>query len=239
MSSFDPERGAVLWREEVELATPVSPVDGMRQLDTVRDVLGRVEEARLEAERLLQAARAEAEAIRQQAYAVGEAAGREAGYEAGYAAGLKAALEELAAQANAALAAVATWEQDTKRRATRELAGLAARAAAVLYGQRIEADPDHVVRIVEQLLDEAGPHPVVRIEVSPLDLPVVLAARDAWTTSRPAMAHVSVAAAPELARGACRVLTEGGWVERDWPARLDDLVKVWQEMPSLGEGDAP
>lgn len=235
MSSFDPERGAILRREEVEVATSVSPAEWLRHLEAAKAAFDGVEEARLEAERLRQIAREEADAIRQKAYEQGEAAGRQAGYAAGYAAGRREALERLAAEANATLAAVSAWERETKRRAMHELADLAARAAAVLYGARIEADPEHVARVVEGLLDQAGPHPVLRIEVSPLDLPAVLAAREAWAASRPAVADVSITAAPELARGACRVLTEGGWVERDWPARLDELVRVWQETAEADE----
>jgi flagellar assembly protein FliH len=236
MSSFDPERGAVLRREEVELAAAVASPERPRRRDDARDVLADLEAARGEAEQLRRQAREEAEVIRRRAYEEGAEAGRRAGYDAGFEAGRQEALQQLAAEANRILAAVATWERETRRRTVEQLAEIAARAAGVLYGEQIAADPDHPTRVVEQLLDEAGPHAVLRVEVSPLDLPAVLAAREAWAVSRPTVAGVSISADPGLARGACRVLTEGGWVERDWPARLDELVRQWQDAAGGPEG---
>ena len=230
MSSSDVRRAgsaSVVPRERVTVAAPVSPTTVVREIVAAGELDGVLERARAEARRIGEAALAEKDRIVTQA----QAEGREAGHREGYAEGLRVGREEaMAATQREAEAMLALLDEELARLregAVMDLARLAVQVASRLYMEQIEADPDHAAIVVRTLLAETSPNAAQIVEVNALDLPHVLKARHQWASAQPGLSDIRIVPSAELARGACRVLTDGGWLERDWPQRLEDLVALW------------
>jgi flagellar assembly protein FliH len=225
-SEAESRRAAVVPREAVAVHAPVSPSGFLREVVAAGTVDAVLAEAREEAERLRREAREARDQAFQEARQAGEAAGREAGFQAGLAAGREEGLRQLAEEAQAVLDEVEELLAREREDAVADLAALGIELASRLYGQQIEADPDHVADVVRALLAETSPHAPQLVEVNALDLPAVIRTRDEWRRAAPQQADVRVVPVSDLARGACRILTDGGWLERDWPERLQDLARL-------------
>jgi flagellar assembly protein FliH len=219
---------AVVPREHVTVAERVSATAYMREVVAAGTVEALVREAEREAARIREEAEAAREALWAEARRAGEEAGRREGYEAGRQAGEAEGLRRAAEEASRMLDALTEELAAMRRAAVAELATLAVRVASELYGRQIEADPDHVAEVVRAVLAEAAPRDVQMVEVHPLDLPAILRARAGWRASDPSLAELRVVPVPDVARGACRVLTDGGWIERDWPGALEELARRWR-----------
>jgi flagellar biosynthesis/type III secretory pathway protein FliH len=221
-----PRPGAVVPREQVEVTAAVSTAAYVREVVAAGTVEHLLDEARREAEAIRQQAVAERDALLAEARRQGEEEGRRVGYAAGYEAGEAEGLRRMAEAAETVLDHVRRDVATMREAAVDDLARLALAVASRLYRQQIEQDPDHVAELVRELLAIASPHRVHVVEVNPLDLPAVLRARAAWRTAEPTWSDMRVVPAPDLGRGALRLLTDGGWLERDWEAGLDDLRRL-------------
>lgn len=183
--------------------------------------------AREESIRIIARAREEAEALRKAAREAGQKEGKEAGFRDGQQAGYKDAGERVEGEAKAALDAAYAARVDMILENRKMLSTVAGEIAAKLYGQALQADEDHIARVVEQMLAEVLPHRVVALRVSPFDLPTALRQRQAWAGRFPDATLVRIVPDSTLERGACVLTTDNaGYLERDWPARLVDLTET-------------
>jgi flagellar assembly protein FliH len=218
----------------------------VRGLDVVAEedvsAIGVLQAARAEARRILETARVEARALREAERQGGQREGYEAGFREGREAGYQDAGARVEAEAKSALDA-AYAARDAFLRENRPLLSQAAgEIAAHLYGEALAVDADHIAGVVERMLADVLPHKVVALRVSPFDLPVALRERQAWAGRFPDATLLRIVPDAALERGGCVVTTDGaGYLERDWPCRLAELVDVldtlWRE-PGEGGTDA-
>lgn len=231
------------WSDEAARAF-ILPREGVRIGPADRDALTKqrnsriavpndIEQLRQEALRVLDEARVTAEAMGRQAWAEGREAGHREGYAQGYEEGRARAVQDLAEQSRTILLQCEEAVARQRWASIAALAEIAAEACAVLYREKMAADPLHAAQVVQRLLEEASPHRVQVVEISPLDLPVVIKAREEWEQAQPDTARIQIIPVAGLKPGACRVLTDAGWLERDWPTELEALVDAWKRDISL------
>jgi flagellar biosynthesis/type III secretory pathway protein FliH len=172
-----------------------------------------VEEARLQADEIL----AGAAQARQQAVEAGFQEGFEQGA-AQWAEALRTARERVAAAA---------------QHARPEIVRLALRVAEKILRQRIEAQPDAIVPMVDEALSVflAQNHSRVILRVHPDDARVLAAREQHWLERNPAIAELAVVPNEAVSRGGCRIETESGTVDATLGTQLDVI-----ERHLLGEG---
>jgi flagellar assembly protein FliH len=172
-----------------------------------------VEEARQEAERILSGAAA----AREQAVAEGFRQGFEKGA-AEWLAAVRGARERIAELAH---------------QARPEIARLALRVAEKVLRQRIEAQPDAILPMVDEALAVfLAQNPArVTLRVHPADAPTLAARERRWRERHPAIASLAVVPDESVARGGCRIETESGTVDATLATQLGVI-----ERHLLGEG---
>lgn len=216
------------------MSRPFSPED-VEVIYGLKNTQGRDPDSRVL--EILTAAEREAKALRDQAKQEGFEEGRKAGYAAGYAMGTQEARAEVARMTSDALERAAQEADELKRELCAQAALVAAEAAAVLYGEKVQGDLEHVGKVVAGLFAKATPRRVLAVQVAPEDLSFALDYRPKWAASFPDAADVRILPDASLERGACRVVTDGaGVLERDWPSRLSELSATLEAIWEADDG---
>jgi type III secretion protein L len=161
---------------------------------------------RVEAERILEAARSEAERLRGQAVAEG----RERGL---------AAVTELLTAARAASARA-------QKSAEQDLRLLAVRIAERILERELQVSPDAVVDIALSALGQAGSPHDVHLRVHPDDLKALERGRPRLLQRLTHAEVVHLRADPSVSRGGCIVETELGTVDARLPLQLDAIERA-------------
>jgi flagellar biosynthesis/type III secretory pathway protein FliH len=171
------------------------------------------------------AARAEADAIREQARAEGLAIGR--------AEGAAAAVEEArvhlhpAAQAlRAAADAVAVLEADTAERTERRAVELAIELASKIVAGTIEVQPERVLDAVRGALRCLVERERIQVLVNPEDLALVREAMDDLAAELGGIEHVEVQEERRIARGGALVRTTDAEIDASLQSKLDRAREV-------------
>ena len=184
-----------------------------------------LDDAAQAAAELLEAAQAEAVAIREAAARDGYRQGEAEGWEMGYRKGQAAAEVEAGAELARQLDAVDALRTNVRERLVNEVEAAVLAMAERFAGHLEEDERDRITGWVHEMLIEAAPHVASVIEVHPGDVGAVLAARGAWEDIHPAPLTVRIVPNPNLRRGECRLLTDAGWLERSFEAD-DDLRQI-------------
>ncbi|MBX5470326.1 MAG: hypothetical protein IRZ21_10560 [Thermoleophilaceae bacterium] len=177
--------------------------------------------ARTEAERIVAAAAAEADAIRHEA--------RQEGFEQGYQAGMAAAREECEPLASALAEAVreagelrARAADDVEERAVE----LALRIAEKVVAGALEAQPERVVDVVRGALRCLVERERVTVLVNTLDLELVRDSLDSLRATLGGMEHVEVQEERRVPRGGARVRSAAGEVDASIETKLERAREV-------------
>jgi len=172
------------------------------QLETPRPVPVRALEDELEA------ARAEAERIREQAREEGFAAGRAAAQ-----AEARPRVEAALAALEAAVAAVGQVREETAAQVERDAIELALQLAEKVVAGALAVDSERVVDVVRGALRRLAERRRVTILVNPDDLDAVRAATDSFVTGLGGIEHCEVQAERRIAPGGALVRTEEGQID--------------------------
>ena len=185
-----------------------------------RDVMA----ASAEAARIVEGARRQAEEI--------AAAARQARDEA-VAEGRRQGYEEGAAQWADALRAARVRVAEAARKAQPEIVRLALRVAEKILRQRIEAQPEAIVPMVDEALRAflAQNQSRVVLRVHPADERVLAAHRQRWLERNPTIGGIVVVPDEAIGRGGCRLESESGTVDATFGTQLEVI-----ERHLLGEG---
>ena len=180
--------------------------------------------ATAEAARIVEAAGRQAEEI--------VAAARQAREEA-VAAGFRQGFEEGAAQWASALRAARARVAEAARKAQPDIVRLALRVAEKILRQRIEAQPEAIVPMVDEALRAflAQPQTRVVLRVHPADEKVLAAHRQRWLERNPTIGGLVIVPDEAIGRGGCRLESEPGTVDATFETQLDVI-----ERHLLGEG---
>lgn len=161
---------------------------------------------RVEAERILEEARREADRLRAQA----QSEGRERGL---------AAVTELLVQARAAsVRARQSAEADLRR--------LAVRIAERILGREIQQNPDTVVDVASEALGQAGGPKEVLLRCHPDDLKALERGRPRLLSRCAQAQAVLLRADPAVPRGGCIVETELGTVDARLQVQLQAIERA-------------
>ena len=173
----------------------------------------------------VEAARAEADAIREQARAEGLAEGR--------AAGAAAALEEARAQlapAVQALAdaaeALASARAEVADRVEAGAVALALELAEKVVGGAVQAQPERVVDVVRGALRCLVERERIQVLVNPDDLAIVRESIDAVTGELGGIQHVEVLEERRIGRGGAIVRTPDGEIDAALSTKLERAREV-------------
>ncbi len=171
------------------------------------------------------------EAARRQAEEIVAAAERER--EEAVAAGRRQGFEEGAAQWADALRAARVRVAEAARKAQPEIVRLALRVAEKILRQKIEAQPEAIVPMVDEALRAflAQNQSRVVLRVHPADERVLAAHRQRWLERNPTIGGIVVVPDEAVGRGGCRLESESGTVDATFETQLDVI-----ERHLLGEG---
>jgi flagellar biosynthesis/type III secretory pathway protein FliH len=180
--------------------------------------------ASAEAARVLEAVRQEAREILAAA-----AQARQEAVESGFREGF----EQGATQWVEALRIARERVAEAAQHAGPEIVRLALRVAEKILRQRIEADPDSIVPMVDEALRVflAQNHSRMILRVNPADESLLGAHRQRWLERNPAIGDLAIVPDEAVGRGGCRLETEAGTVD----ATLETQLEVIQRH-LLGEG---
>jgi flagellar assembly protein FliH len=156
----------------------------------------------------LEAARAEADAIREQARAEGFAAGQAAALAAAQP-GLEAALSAL----QAAVAGVQEVRDETATQVERDAIELALQLSEKIVAGALAVETERVVDVVRGALRRLAERRRVTILVNPEDLDAVRGATDSFVTGLGGIEHCEVQAERRIAPGGALVRTEEGQID--------------------------
>jgi flagellar assembly protein FliH len=183
---------------------------------------------------VVEGARAEADAIREQARAEGLALGRAEGA----AAGREAALAQLAPAVQALHAAVAALEAERAELADRVEAGaveLALELAGKVVAGAVQARPETVLDVVRGALRCFMERERVQVLVNPDDLGIVREAIGAIAGELGGIEHVEVQEERRIGRGGAIVRTATAQVDAGLETKLDRAREVIAaELQSVG-----
>lgn len=183
-------------------------------------------EAEEQAEDILAQARAESEALREQAREAGRSEGYQAGYQAGHAKGKAAAEAEIRGHlhtvyqlADEAAKAKAT----TIAEAETGIVELVIDVTRKVIGEMVELNPEIVVNVVSNALEEATNTDVLTIRANPQDVELL---REYWENAlgdNPGNRQWEIMADRRVKRGGCVIDTQAGSVD----AQIDtQLVQI-------------
>ena len=171
------------------------------------------------------------EAARRQAQEIKAAAERER--DEAVASGLRKGYEEGAAQWADALRTARLRVAEAARRAQPEIVRLALRVAEKILRQKIDAQPDAIVPMVDEALRAflAQNQARVVLRVHPADERVLAAHRQRWLERNPTIGGIVVVPDEAVRRGGCRLESESGTVDATFGTQLEVI-----ERHLLGEG---
>ena len=185
-------------------------------------------EAKLEAARIVAAARAEAERMRSEARAEGHAEGRAAGFSegetAGRAAGETAGRTEALAAHDASFKALeeayaaeflrwSAQRDEVLRSAEQELAGISVAIAESILREHIAREPVWIARAVESAVSLFARATRVAIEIAPEDESLISNAMPSLRAALPAGAEIELVAREGITRGGCVIRSSEGTID--------------------------
>lgn len=202
-----------------ETEIPVAPVAGAKIID--REVLAATEQAR----RILEAAQAQAEALRAQAQAEYEET-LQRGYQEGYEKGMAEWLRAIE-QVHAGFMGVI-------EQAKPQIVRLALRVAEKILRQRLDLTPEAVVPMIDEALRSLRAQQNMRVilRVHPDDRSILEPHRQRWMERLPWLGSLDIVVDEELPRGGCRIETDFGTVD----ASIETQIRVI-ERHLLGGGE--
>ena len=187
-----------------------------------------LEKAEAEAADMVEAARAEVEAIREEARKKGRAEGLEAGQKE---------LEDLKAEAAQRLLGAAEAVENTRgavlEELEEELVGLVVTAASRIVVGELETNPKIVKNVVLSALKLISKTRWVKIKVNPGDLEMVEALQDRISADYPDLTKVDLVPDESVTPGGCLVVTESEEIDDTVETRLENMA---QEMDRVMKG---
>ncbi|TDA69421.1 MAG: hypothetical protein D9V47_05870 [Clostridia bacterium] len=181
--------------------------------------------ARQEAGDILNQAKAQVEALKQQTLSQAR--------EEGFAAGLAAARDEagrIRQEAREVLRQARQEREDIIRACETEVVQLAAEIAAKILRREVARDSETVLRIARAAVHELCRSQAFFIFAHPDDVEMLYSHRDAVLSEADARAELRVIADPEMPRGSCRVETENGFLDATLDAQLAEISRVIKEQ---------
>ena len=175
-----------------------------------REITGRAEE---EAAGVVQAAREEAERIRENARAEGR--------------------KEARAEANALLVKARIEREKIIASAEPQLVGLGRRIAEKIIGRELEVDEGVIVDVVRQAIATVRQQREIIIRANPADLEALEGRRQDLVSVLARAKDVTLRGDPEISRGGCVVESELGTIDAQLETQLDVIERIL-----AGEGGA-
>lgn len=225
----------------VEVRPPVRPEPPVPDVEEARDPADlRAEaeallaEARLTAQRIVREGEARREAIEREAY--------QAGYREGYAAALaeaRAEAERLREEARAVLAQARRLREEIVAASEAQVVELALEAAARVVHAQLEVAPETVVAVVRAALRRLARRRQLVVFVNPQDVDLVRERREELEQELGDGASLYVLADAAVARGGCRVESEGGQVDGTIDGQLSRLRRALLDLvpPAVSAGE--
>lgn len=212
---------------------PASAVFSMNDIE--QEAAALVEKAKRRAATILEQARTESAQQRQAGYDAGLEQGRKAGFEQGLAEGNaqgreqaiqehRQALEGLAQAMSGVLEAFNAERQALVARAGNEVPRLAVAIAERVCKRTAAGDPKVCELNVAAALRLVMKANDVKLHVNPADGEAIRGLLPDIGRQWPALAHIELVESAEVARGGCRVLTEGGLIDADLATQLDRIT---------------
>lgn len=180
----------------------VMKAEDARTLVSVRDAL---QSALARSEEIVEAARIEAEEIREEA--------RKDGRVAGY--------EEVIVELSRVRQEAAQLQQDAEK----DMLDLAFKVAERVLGRAIEMDPDVVVDVVAKSLEHARERSSVVVRVNPADLPMVESSLGRLQAVVEG-ARLYIEPDDQVARGGCVIDTEAGRIDAQLDVQLEAMRRA-------------
>ncbi len=182
------------------------------------------EDAKRQAEAILEAARYEAQAIRQQAEAQGRA---EAVIKAEQAARrlMEERLESLLPALQQAEAQLNQMRQQWVYHWEKHLVALACAIAGKILRREVQHQPELALHLVRESLEMASGWNPVTIELHPDDFTALEPHWQQLIRQWSRTVHIDFAPNPELDKGSCRVVGRWGEIDQTFRAQLDRIQK--------------
>jgi len=188
-----------------------------------------MEKARQEGERIIAAARQQAEQIlrsaetaKQQSMETGRAEGWEAGRSEGYRQGLAEA-EELKQQAVQVMAEANAYREQTIMGMEREIVDLALAIAGRVIHKQVEADPELVTAVARQALRQVVGGKSVFLRVHPQQVELLQEKAAELSSMLPGGTTLQVVADPGIQPGGVMVESDEGWVDATLSSQLEQI----------------
>jgi flagellar assembly protein FliH len=185
----------------------------------------------LEAQKLIEAARGEADAIRDAAREDGFRQGHSQGLAQGRDEGLRTAIDEHAQQMESALAAlhqaaerVTAARQQQQADGVCEIVELAIAIARRVTKRQAMLDPQVLVANLRESLALAGRGRQLRIAIHPAQHEILAMALPHLSLEWPALSAAQIVEDASLSLGGCRVFTDHGQIDADLESQLDRVV---------------
>lgn len=200
----------VRWEELEEQG----PGWGARESDSAAGSVGPVESAKMEAERLLSEAKAQGDAIREEASRQGREEGRVEALRI---------LEEQAASLEAVVREVAGFKARLYHEARQEVVDLALALVGKLVGPLVENDQQVVVRVVERALQGLSEREALTLRVHPEDLKSVVEAKPTILETFDGIQRLTVMEDLSVRRGGCLIQTSTTEIDARLETQLEEL----------------
>lgn len=194
-----------------------------------------IEEARRDAQALLQEAESEARACREAGYAEGLLSGREQGRQEAL-----QEQEEALARAREVLREAELERLRRVRSSETLMMELTVRATERLLGRELHDDDGYIARLVEELLAEMERARQVEVRVSASDFAHALAQRETWSRHLPQRTGLAVIPDRSLEAGDVVIHTDVGSIDGRVETRIGQLrealmtvAKEWEQHDGL------
>jgi flagellar assembly protein FliH len=177
-----------------------------------------LERAREQGAALISQAREQAEAIAQSA--------REQGFEAGYNEGVERAEKAVAerlALAESLVATARTQREETLAASERDLVELAFEIAEKIVRQKVIADPDTTIGVLEHALRKAYVRDGLTVLCNPVDLERLAGANELLRTRVGSLAGLTLIGDRRISQGGVVVRTDAGDIDATIESQLDRL----------------
>jgi flagellar assembly protein FliH len=177
-----------------------------------------LERAREQGAALISVAREQAEAIAQSA--------REQGFEAGYNEGVaraEKAVAERLAMADNLVAMARTQREEALASSERDLVELAFEIAEKIVRQKVIADPDATIQMLEHALRKAYVRDGLTVLCNPLDLERLAGANEQLQTRVGSLAGLTLIGDRRISQGGVVVRTDSGDIDATIESQLDRL----------------
>ncbi len=183
-----------------------------------------IAQAQREADRTTESARAEAQSIRQRAYAEGLEEGRRAGLEQ-VVRKYRDTLDLMESTADA----IVSQADAMVRASERDIARLAVAVAGKVIRKSVEQDPEIVLGIARAAIGQTEGTRAVVLHVAPNDLEQVLSVHDELIKCSPDLRNLKVVEDPRVERGGCIVEMEVGHVDARIEEQLAEIERAFME----------